>query len=189
MVTCRDIITSAMRQSKTLSMGEDPEPEEADDGLFMLQGMYESLVPLFGKLSDVIATSDYDANMFERVRYETGTSITLPTTINDAGTDYPPFDLAYIETIDATAGTRAQWVYEAARGAWVALNDLDLDDTAPLVTRGRDGLAALLAAYWADEFGNAEDIPASVKMKAAMFRGSLATKYGGDRSATAAEYF
>lgn len=189
MVTCRDIITSAMRQSNTLALGEDPEPEESEDGLFMLQGMYDSLVPLFGKLSDVVAASDYDANPFERVRYATGTTITLPDTINDAGTDYPPFDLSYIETIDATAGTRAQWVYEAARGAWVALNDLTLDDTAPLSTRGRNGLAALLSVYWADQYTNEGDIPASVKMNAAMFRGSLATKYGGDRSATAAEYF
>lgn len=187
MATCRDIITRALRKVRVYAAGEEPASEDMADGLDELQNLYEQWgsAGMFGRLSDVYTNADYEAAPNERITVTESAVVTVPTTVDDDGTDYPPFDTAYIEVIDTVAQTVTRHLYE--NGAWATISDLDLDSEAPLSGKGRGGLSACLALAYAEEFG-AQAGPA-VAAQAAAFKTALSLKLGGDAQRTAPEYF
>lgn len=186
MVTCRDIITRALRKARVYAAGETPSDDDMTDGLDELQNLYEQWISngMFGRLSDVLTNDDYEAAPNERVTITAG-AVTIPTTIDDDGTDFPPFDMAAVEVVDTAAETVTRYLY--ANGAWVEISGLGLDDEAPLAHRGRSGLAACLALSLAEEFG--AEVGAGVVRQAASFKTGLSLKYGGDAQRTAPDYF
>lgn len=148
MTTCRDIITQAMYRTSILALGRTPKAKETENGLFVLQGLYDDLIQsgALGGLTDINATEDYTANEFERVSAN-GFTITKPLTIDEDDATRQPKDLAVISIYD---GGQINYIWD---NGWVSLSGLTLDSLAPFAGRGADGLACYLASNWVDTFG------------------------------------
>lgn len=191
MATCNDIITRALRKLRVIGAGEDPTSDEAADGLTVLQSMYLGWVDngVFGRLEPVITSVALTAEENQRIRKDAAVTVTIPTTIEDedTGEDRAPRDLAIVDVVTASDGTRQVSVYDALKGSWVRLDGLALTDTAPLATRGEDGLACLLAVLLADEFGGNVG-PITAKL-GANFLAQLAAKPSREPSAGEATYY
>lgn len=166
MTTCRDIITQAMYRTSILALGRTPKAKETDNGMFLLQGLYDDLVMsgALGELTDVYAVEDYEAKEFERV-VANGHAITKPLTIDDCGKIRQPKDLAVISIHDVIT---ENFVWE---NGWVSLSDLTLDSVAPFASKGADGLACYLALNWVDTFGG--QVAAKVYDRGMRFKGLL----------------
>ncbi len=188
-ISCLDIITAAMRQARVIALGEVPESTESDAGLFALQGLYEQWIVggMFGQLEDSTETASLTAAPFQRIRHPGTVTVTLPTTVDDGGDIFPPYDLSIIETFNTTTGVLTRYLYDASGAGWVSISDLLTSSTAPLATRGRDGLAACLAMSFAELFG--ASIGPGVAMRARNFKTALSMKLGADRPRAAAEYY
>jgi len=189
MPTCRDIITRALQKARVYAAGETPSVEDITNGLDELQHLYEmwGANGMFGRLADVYTSSDYEAAPNERVTATNNAAVTIPTTVTDDGSDFPPFDMAFVEVIDTVALTVKRHIYSG--GKWVEISGLGLDVEAPLANRGRAGLAACLALAYAEEFGPAATVGPGTERQAAAFKTGLAMKYGGDAARTAPDYF
>lgn len=163
MATVRDIITQALRRTGVVGIGREAKAQEADSGLFMLQGLIDGWFAsgVLGALTDVYSTEDYTANEFERI-VTVGASVTLPSTFEEDGKDRAPKDWAII----VANGTN--WLWE---GEWVDCSGLTLGDTCPFATKGQDGLACLLAVYWVDTFGG--QVSPAVVQRSREFHGIL----------------
>lgn len=187
MPTCRDIITRSLVKAKVYSPGETPSAEDMESGLDELQNLYEQWGSngMFGRLADVLADTDYDASPNERITATGSAVITIPTSFEIDGEDYPPYDTAFIEVIDTVATTVSRYIYES--GAWVAIGNLTLDSTAPLAGKGRGGLAACLALTLAEEFGG--EIGPGLARQAGSFKTGLSMKQGGDALRSTPDYF
>ena len=193
MTTCRDVIAYAMRLGRVLPAGEDPENDEAADGLIALQSLYDSWVSggMFGRLEDVTLTANDNVEEGKRYYVPTGFTLTENPTIaaedSADGVERQPRDLAIYESL-TEAGTRTVKVYD--RTSWVALTGLALGDNAPLAGRSPMGLAAALACSGAflAIFGDA-DVSPRVERLANSFLIQLSYKLGSTRDRVAAEYF
>jgi hypothetical protein len=176
--TCADIITYAMRQTKVLGSGKVPTAPELVDGMIALQSFYDLMVTdgLFGSLTDLYKTDDYEAKEFERITAPTGVTITFPALLDDLtnGGSRPPRDLAIIETI--VNGTRTVQLWD--RTAWVPLTGLASSDDAPLAERGAWALGAAFAisGTFIAMFGESADVTPTVAMLGSRFMGSLSAK-------------
>lgn len=184
MTTCRDIITHGMKLARILSPGEPAQAEEAADGLFVLQGMFDAYANggMFGRLTDVLKDSDYEAKEWERV--VSSATVTLPATIGEGTEERPPYDLAAIEKVES--GVRSFWIYD--RSGWVRIDNLTLDTICPLAARGRDGLAAAFAVRFVGLFGDGLVSP-EIQLLGRQFIGSLASKLGTERRPVQTVYF
>lgn len=187
-VTCRDIIARALRKARVYAAGEVPSSDDMKDGLDELMNLYEQWGSngMFGRLADVYTNANYEAAPNERVTVTSGGIVTIPTTVNEDGSDYPPFDMAFVEVVDTVAATVSRYIY--SNGAWVSIISLSLDDPAPLAGRGRGGLSACLAVAYAEEFGK-EGVGQAVQRQAGAFKTGLSLKFGGDAHRTAPDYF
>lgn len=185
MATCSEIITFALRQASILGAGDQPEASEAEDGLTVLQSLYDQWATdgMFGRLTDVYTTTAYEAKEGERVTHD-GQTITFPTTVDD-GETRAPRALSCIETISTDDGTRSVKIWE--NGDWVELLGLESTATAPLSTRGAAGLSACLAVAYVEQFGG--EIKPGIGRLAARFRTSLSLKLGSTRETSGAVYF
>jgi hypothetical protein len=186
--TVRDLIKTGMRKAGVLASGRDPKAAELADGLDVVQGVYDgwALGGMFGRLTEVIATEDYEAKEGERVRAEAGVTITLPTIITECGEDdRPPRDLATIVVVQDAAPQVN--VYDAFVGAWVRLDSLTVDSVPPLMQRDRDGLGCCVGVAFADEFGG--PVGAATQSKAASFKLSLSARTGNAYRPSAPEFF
>jgi len=187
MPTCQDIITRALRKAKVYAAGETPSDEDMNDGLDELQNLYEQWGSggMFGRLADVLVDAAYTAAANERITTTGNAIITIPTSFEIDGEDYPPYDTAFIEIIDTVANTVSRYLYES--GDWVSIGALLLTSTAPLAGKGRGGLASCLAMAYAEEFG--AQIGPGVMRQAASFKTNLSLKYGGDALRSTPDYF
>lgn len=171
--TCREIITLGLQLARVIPLGKDPKAKESEAGLTIMQGMYDSMVTsgMFGRLTDVYKDTDCTAREGERITADSVT-VTIPATITDDGDERAPRDLACVSVV--TDGVLTNVVHSG--GTWEVLTDLTLDSTAPFASRGKDGLAALLALYFAEAFGT--QLGPAFTRRANEFRGSLAYKLG-----------
>lgn len=180
MATCRDIVARSLRMSGIVRKGRDPRATELEDGMLALQGLYDAWFTggMFGRLMDYHSEDDYDARVGQRI-FSTSGIITLPT--NEV--DYPIRDLAAIEINDPD-GRRA---YIWDRIAWVRLDALEPGDIAPLSNRGAEGLAACLASWTVEDYG---DAPTPMMMsKAGSFRTNLRLQFGSEQEPVPGQYF
>jgi hypothetical protein len=187
MPTCRDIITRALRKARVYAAGETPSDDDMADGLDELQNLYEQWGSngMFGRLADVLTADDYEASPNERITVTDAATVTIPTSFETDGEDYPAYDTAFIEVVDVDAGTVTRYLWES--GAWVEISGLGLNDEAPLAGKGRSGLAACLAIPLAEEFGT--NVGPGVARQAGAFKTGLSLKYGSDAQRTASDYF
>jgi len=180
MTTVRDIVARALRMLGWRK-GRDPRPAELADGLIALQGLYDAWFTggMFGRLADYYTEDDYEAAVGQRVFATSGT-VTLPELVED---EHPPRDLSAIEVNDGD-GRRA---YIWDRQAWVRIDALADSSDAPLANRGSEGLAASLAVWIAEEYG---ETPGPVTAsKAAAFKTNLRLRYGTQQEPIAGQWF
>lgn len=182
MTTCRDIITLGLQMARIVPVGREPKDREASTGLTILQGMYDGYFAdgLFGSLTDVYAQSAYTAKEGERVSTDSA-AITIPATIDEAGTERAPRELSAIVVV--TGGTALNYVY--SNGAWEQCSGLALGSPAPLASRSAAGLAALFAKQYCEVFGGA--LGMETQRMALQFKSSLMHKLGTNQPAV--EYY
>jgi hypothetical protein len=191
-ITCRDVITDALKLARVLSSGEIASADEAEDGLNCLQSFYDSLVfqGMFGTLTDVYLDSDDIAEEGKRYYVPAGVVLTAPTSeyLDSCGNVRQPRDLALYEALTAS-GVRTVRLYD--RTAWVELTGLTLSSVAPLALRNRIGLAAALAtsAGFAAMFADTATLNPDVRRAAQMFLGALSAKDGSTQDKIAPDYF
>jgi hypothetical protein len=178
MPTCRDIITTAYRMANVIGAGDEPTAIEAEEGLDELQTLYDGMIAsrALGALKEVYASQNMEAEEFTRVTKASGVTVTLPATIDTDNELRAPVELACVEIV----GTGAS-VHE--NGAWVNLYGLTLDSEAPLASKGRNGLAAMLSVTLSARHGS--PLPDQYVMMARRFNGSLIHVY----QAREPEYF
>lgn len=180
-MTCRDIVTRALRMAGIVPRTDEPEAAEMRDGMTALQSLYDSWLTggMFGRLKDVYEAGDYEAGEGERVFLDSGT-LTLPSEIDDR----KPRDLVAIEGFVA-GGARTAYIWD--RTAWVQINDLAEEDEAPLSSRGANGLAACVAIAYADEFG--ASVGPGTLMQCRNFKTALSYKMGSERETSVGTYY
>lgn len=181
MATCRDVIVRALRMTGVIGRGDEPEADEAQDAMIVLQSLYDQWLigGMFGRLRDTYETGDYDAQAGQRV-FVTDGVVTLPVITDEC----PWRDLAAIEVNDDNG--RKVWLWD--RTEWVRIDNLTMDDEAPLAERGMNGLAACLAMACAEEYGNVL-MGAGVVAQANAFRSALFYKMGSTQDIVPGVYF
>lgn len=181
MATCRDIVTRSLRMVGIIGQGETPEAEELENGMVVLQSMYDQwfIAGLFGRLKDTREEGDNEAIAGQRIYAPDGV-VTLPVF---ADAECPWRDLSAIEVFDVS-GRRA---YVWDRDEWTRIDDLEPGDDAPLSGRGANGLAACLASYYAEEYG--AQIGAGAARQAVAFKNALSLKMGSTQDVAPGVYF
>jgi len=189
MTAIREIITDALEETNDVPVGQTPSAEEMDRGLRLLQGLYDEWVDgaLFGRFNDVRITADYTAAEFDRVLNTGSYTVTLPTAIVDdyTGETRPPYDRAMIAVVKASTAREIS-IYDALTAAWVRVEAVGLDDTAPFANRGAHGLACQLAKRIA---GSRVALGAQTENAAAKFIVNLTAKQASPRRETQSSYF
>lgn len=207
MTTNLDIIKGAMKKIHALASGAEPTAAEAADGMTALQSLIVEMIGQgsLGRLNDVLATSDYTAREFERVRASAGVTVTIPTTITPelepcgglydygfraypvTGTgDRPPRDRACIVVIDNT-GAYKYYVYRATTGSWVEIQALTQQAAFPFADYLEDGFKALLAERIVDDFD--QQLGAQTALQAARCRQMISLRPDSASKRNQAEYF
>lgn len=181
MATCRDIVTRALVMVGVVARGDTPEAEELNDGMTILQSIYDQWLigGMFGRLNDKFDEGDTDVAAGQRVYVSDGIA-TLPD-FTDTGCRWR--DLAAIEVFD----TNGRRVYLWDRTDWVRIDALEPTDRAPLSDRGANGLAACVALLYAEEFG-AQVGPGAAR-QAGTFKYALSVKSGSTRDPVPGQYF
>lgn len=187
--TVRDIITGAIVELGALALGDTPPAEEADRGLTILQALYLEAVEngKFGRVTDYLATDDYEAEEQQRV-FADGFTITLPDTVEDEIDleDRKPRDLAMIQVVDDGADPQIS-IYDAHQGAWVRLDSLTLNSDAPLAQRNRHGFECALARRLASSLQR--PVPQGTDAYANGLSAAIANRYSAPRTTTQPDYF
>lgn len=168
-----DIIKGAMRKLHVLPGGSEPTSSQSAACMTGLQDLLVELIGQgsLGRLFDVLATANYTAYEWDRIRASAAVVVTLPTTItqerSDCGEgDYgfssvseyascearPPRNLAPVVVINSS-GVETVSIYNAYKGAWVTITGLATTDDFPFPSHFDNGFKALLAERMADDFG------------------------------------
>lgn len=193
MATCRQVIYSALRK---IGAGVDEgnpaaKPYPAQIGLELLQSLYRESVAsgLFGRLTDVTVSADYEAKENERIHNSSDDDIeiTLPATIVDAvtGETRVPINRAVVQV---SGDTPVTYIYSHLINDWIAIDDLTLNSEAPLSEQGVNGLACWLAVLLADDGFGATPSAETIRV-AARFRGAQALRYDAARVPAEVEFF
>lgn len=180
--SCRDIVTRALRMAGIVPKGRDPKAAEMTDGMFALQGLYDSMFTggMFGTLRDVNVYGDYEAGPGQRVLADDG-EVTLP-----AMDDYDCRSIRDLAAIEINgAGIRKTYIWD--RNGWTRLDALGETDEAPLANRGAEGLAACLAMQIVEDYGQAPT--AMMDRKAGNFRTNLRLGWGAERDVVAGVWY
>lgn len=144
MASCADIIRDAYEKAGALGPGQSVTGRQIEDGMRYLQSMFDDWLSrgVFGRLTDYIVDGDFIADEGLRVIAPEGSTVTLPTSIQD-NPDRSPYDLTPIVVVQG--GPEDAYIYDGRQGEWVAISTLDDSDECPLANRDRNGLAASLA--------------------------------------------
>lgn len=147
MTTCRDLIDRAGRQLGVLSAGETVSGDDAADLMRHLQDLILEL-PLMmeGGWRDVRLTSEapHSACDGERIdrRDQPGAPVILPAT--------PP-DFARVQILGGT--DEGVFVFVGEKQAWSRVDALSIADESPFGRKDDAGVAALICASAAEEYG------------------------------------
>lgn len=147
MATCLTVITTARR--KLLGDKRTPGGTEGDTLLASLQALYRKLANegLFGSLTPVLVSSDYEARENEQITKVGSPTITYPTSVTVCGVARAPLDMAVVLVAGETPDTR---IYDANLASWISIEALALADAAPL--SDRFDIASILAVDVSPEY-------------------------------------
>ena len=158
MHTARDVITLALKKLGVLRSGGVPSTSDAADALASLQSWYKEQITqgAFGRVRSVIATSDLTAETGQHIANTSATPIVVTLPVTGPWWWYEettPRDLSVVVSTDLT-DTRLTHIYDAQAQRWIDVENLELEDEAPLSSRGFDGLASVLAVRLSEFFGD-----------------------------------
>ncbi|WP_091742936.1 hypothetical protein [Phenylobacterium immobile] len=147
MTTCRDLIDRAGRQLGVLAAGETASGDDAADLMRHLQDLIVDLPLLLDgawdevRLTSALAYEASDGQRIVRGAYP-GAVITLPTTAQDGA------------RVQIVGGPDAGlYVFVAELAAWSRIDNLSIADESPFGRKDDAGLAALICASAAEEYG------------------------------------
>lgn len=185
--TCRVIITDAIEEARIRSVGDTPSAEEMDRGLARLQSIWNSGVEsgLFGRVSEYLASADYEAEEGQRV-FSAGYAITLPTTIDDCDSGLRrPRDFAMIQVVNTATDPQIS-LYDAQEAVWTRIDNLTLAGGCPFGRRYRHQLAAALAVSLSPTFmKSVTDVTAAY---AGLLRSALSLRLSAPRREGVGDY-
>lgn len=204
--TARDICTLAGRKLGLIRAGGELKAADASDMLASLVSFYmESInAGAFGRIRSVLISSetDYDARGGQHINVATedAVSIDLPATVPACYWDqYQPYgdygwplcydgystgvkapsDRSVVQITDQFGESRPTYIYDRTVQRWMRIDNLNLNDEAPLSARGADGLSSLLATRVVDQFGS--ELLSHVTIKSAnRYQLALVTHHGVD---------
>jgi hypothetical protein len=171
-MTVRTLVNRAHRYLKTYGSGETPSDDDGDIGLEELKALLRQMIAkgVFGPITDVAVTEDYEAGENERVNNLSASAITvtMPSTIEDAvtGEDRAPEDRAVV-IVPADSYN----IYDANQGEWVEVEALTLNSVEPFYAFN---LGWLLAEQMSESFhvelgpiakGKADTTRAALRLK------------------------
>lgn len=218
MTTCRQLIRESLRRFNALAPGDDLHVDEIEVGLAAIQNLVLRLSGGREPLTDIDVTADYTPGENERVRVQSGytVSITLPNAIstssvavNDYGfrsssppigstasangtTFRAPRDGARIEIVYLSSGTApVLYVFRADIDTWVNVAALTIDADMPLNSMYLQEAAAVLAVQLCGQWPGAGIINPTAQMlrDEAMARGRLFGRPSVRRDAVRADYY
>ncbi len=145
-MNCLDIICRAFRRLGVIAGGQLPLPDESNDALETLKGVYRRLIAdgAFGVMAEISVEGAYTACPGQRITAGPEANITLP----DQATD-----MAIVCIVDPARNQVDEYVFDGRSKKWDTIDDLDL--TAPAILANRDplGLSCYLAIELSDEYG------------------------------------
>jgi hypothetical protein len=193
MPTCLEIITSAYRKAGVMDAAGTLSASDGQVGLELLQEVYLDILAkgFLGRLNEVNVTDDYEALEFDRVLVTTedAVTVTIPLTYEDADTGEvrAPKDYAVVTVSDGLSDARQLYIFDAIYGAWSRVDELALDDYAPLSGRFPAGLRAHVAIKRAAEDGL--PMSAGIVRDAATMNLALANRFDGPSRPVEVEFF
>lgn len=207
--TVRDVITLALKKLGVLRAGGVASAADAEDARESLLSQYQEWINqgTFGRIESInlanVVANPVTAGLNQHINITTADSVTvdLPTTVSydywwtwrpcrdygwgknvPVGADTSnnvPRDRSVIRITDEFNTDRATYVYDGTIQRWMRVDELALNDEAPLSQRGYDGLASVLAMRLVDLFGDALASPATMAA-ANRFKTALVTRHGAD---------
>jgi hypothetical protein len=190
MATCRYIIKRGLQKLAIIAPGNDPEASEAETGLAVLQGLFDTWANagMFGRLDAAGITEIEAQDIVTTALPEIGAPVSLPILVkNSDGEDVLPPDLAYAEYVNTSTSERRAYLFDRRTAKWARIDALTLDTDCPLAVRNSEGMASALAVYMAGDFG-VEPGPLVLR-QAGSFQVALSTRMGEPRVETTAVYF
>lgn len=193
MPTCLEIITSAYRKAGVMDAAGTLSASDGQVGLELLQEVYLDILAKgsLGRLTEVNVTADYEALEMDRILITTedAVEVTLPATYTDedTGLERAPKDLTVVTVTDLRSDYRVLYIFDAIYGAWTRVDELALDDYAPLSHRFPAGLKAHVAIKRAAEDGL--PMSAGIVREAAMMNLALVNRFDGPSSPVAVDFF
>lgn len=203
MTTCRDVIIQAVEAFEGLAPGDDLAVDELNRAVSILGQQLRRIHEGRGPLTNVDVTEDYTPGENERVRVQSGysVSVTLPNSItvatgegtsasadDDEATYRAPRDGARIEIVGTSRGL---YFYRSDTNAWVSVESLTADSDFPLNGNYAADFAAWLAVRLCTIWPARVSLTPTPEMRhrEAMANLRLFTQPGVVRSVTQAEYF
>jgi hypothetical protein len=181
MSTPLDIVRRALRTMGVLKRGKEPTGSDLADGIEKLQSVVLQFPGLLhnGRWREVAVDGAYTAREGDRCTVSGAGSVTLPAVVEDCrtGAARPPLDMAKVQII-GDAPNAGLWVYSATRSAWGRVDAITVEganEPLPFGPEDEEGLAAILATNWVDEYG--AEISARTVALAQIATGSLRSRF------------
>gem|GEM_PF-6691738 len=148
-----------------------------------LRAIYLEMVGsgVFGAFRDAVVTdATYTAKEQDRIlcKREEGVTVTLPEWVTCERQTAPraPRDRAGVIVTDLYSDASQTWIYDAQIGRWSKLEDLGLNDAAPLGARHSEALVCVLACRVAPDYA----VEASQQVAVGAVRGMYAITHHYD---------
>lgn len=157
MTTCRDLIDRAGRQLGVLAAGETAAGDDAADLMRHLQDLILDLPLLMdGAWEDVRLTNDAphaaaDGQRINRGEHPEAPVILSVTRQDDCGRTAPQAEFARVQILGGA--DEGVFVFVGEKQAWSRVDALAIADDSPFGRRDDAGLAALICASAAEEYG------------------------------------
>lgn len=208
---CRDVVNGALRKLGRLGAGREPRVADQADVLTALKGLYASYAAAgtFGRINDIAPEGvEFTADRAWHVYRESASTLSVTLSENvvfdeDLGSpdEYgsrwvppaytnaakrAPRDCSIVRITDNLTGITRDYLFDADYRAWASVDDLGLNDEAPLSRRDPEGLRAALATRVADEFG--QEVGPTTAMLAKQFGGQLALGWSRPRTTVISDF-
>ena len=175
-VTCRDVVARSLRRLGIVAAGEEVAGVDEVVGIEALQEIIDGMRSgLFGRLADVLATSNLTANVFDRVigNEVAGITVTLPTTYEEDAIR----NGSVIEVRDLFTTVYLNYRWNGDTQRWAALTALTPSTDLPVGDNFVGAIVALLATRLAGEFG----VPVTMEIMRDAASGARAIARSKDR--------
>lgn len=197
MATCRAIVNGAYQDAGLYGSGETPSDDDGDLGLELLKSTYRHMVAsgLLGQMVPRLVTDDYTAGENELIAdgAATDSTITVPASVDQEepdgveGVDQTDRAPKHLSVVEVAGEDEAALIYDAPTGAWIRIDNLTLNDTAPLGVSHRLGLQAMLAVRLCPRFQ--VPVPPGIAYEASIGRRAMAINVRAPRLTATADYF